>query len=189
MKRSVSAILVAVIVVLAGFAPSAAAQDYVIQDESKIWVDGTSTKSDWTVQATTIDGTAALDNGAAPTALKLTIPSADIKSNESTIMDRLMHEALKVSEHPTITFTLDEAEASSQGTLKTKGRLTLAGVTNEIEMDVKTEKAADGGVRFTGTAPLKMTDYKMTPPTAMFGALRTGDDVTIGFDVVFVPNN
>jgi len=32
-----------------------------------------------------------------------------------------------------------------------------------------------------------MSDYGMQPPTAMFGALRTGDDVTVHFDVAFVP--
>ncbi len=27
--------------------------------------------------------------------------------------------------------------------------------------------------------PLKMTDYGMTPPTAMFGMIRSGDAVTV----------
>jgi hypothetical protein len=29
-----------------------------------------------------------------------------------------------------------------------------------------------------------MTDFALKPPTAMFGALRTGDEVVVNFDVV-----
>lgn len=190
MKATVSTILIVAAVLVAGFAPAVSAQDYTLKDESKIWVDGTSNKSDWTVQATAVDGSAALgEDGTVPSQLEITIQAAEIKGDKSTIMDRLMHEALKVSEHPTITFKLNAAETAGTGTLKAKGQLTLAGVTNEIEMDVKAEKTADGGIRYTGSTPLKMTDYEMKPPTAMFGALRTGDDVTVGFDVVFVPSS
>src|SRR5690554_7280057 len=64
--------------------------------------------------------------------------------------------------------------------------LTLAGVTRQIQMDVNVEETSEG-IRYTGSVPLKMSDFEIRPPTAMFGALRTGDEVTVGFDVVFVP--
>lgn len=167
-------------------APPADAQSYTLQPDSKVWVDGTSNKSDFTVHATEIDASAELGADNVPTTLQITMPSASIKSNESTIMDRLLHDALKVEEHATITFELSEAAASSDGSLSTTGKLTLAGVTRDIEMDITAEQT-DEGIRYTGTTPLKMSDYNIKPPVAMFGALRTADDVTVGFDVVFVP--
>jgi len=30
-----------------------------------------------------------------------------------------------------------------------------------------------------------MTEYKMSPPTAMFGTLKTGDDVVVKFDITY----
>lgn len=175
-------------VLLFNLAPAAAAQSYTLQPESKVWVDGTSTRSDWTVTAAEVDAELALESGSSvPTLARIVVPSSKIESNESTIMDRLMHDALKVEEHPTITYELVEATPSDNDPtlLKTTGRLTLGGVTRELAMDVKGEVAEDGTARFTGSTPLKMTDYGLTPPTAMFGALRTGDDVTVSFDVVF----
>lgn len=164
------------------------AQSHALLPESEVWVDGTSNKSDWTVYATEIDATVSFDDEAGvPTTLQITMPSKEVKSNESTIMDRLMHKALKVSEHPTITYELVDAVPSGDGSvLTTGGNLTLAGVTKEIEMDVAVEET-DNGRRYTGTVPLKMSDFDMKPPVAMFGALRTADDVTVGFDVVFAP--
>lgn len=166
----------------------ALAQSYALLPESEVWVDGTSNKSDWTVYATEIDATASFDEeSGVPTTLQITMPSKAVKSNESTIMDRLMHEALKVSEHPTITYELVDAVPNGDGSaLTTTGNLTLAGVTKEIEMDVAVEET-DNGRRYTGTAPLKMSDFDMKPPVAMFGALRTANDVTVGFDVFFAP--
>jgi hypothetical protein len=34
-----------------------------------------------------------------------------------------------------------------------------------------------------------MSDYGLQAPVAMFGALRTGDEVTVHFDVVATPAN
>ena len=51
-------------------------------------------------------------------------------------------------------------------------------------MNVRGEKLANGQVRLQGEHPLLMTDYGLTPPSAMFGALRTADKVTVKFDLV-----
>jgi len=31
--------------------------------------------------------------------------------------------------------------------------------------------------------PIKMTDYGIKPPTALFGRLKTGDDVKVNFEL------
>ena len=79
-----------------------------------------------------------------------------------------------------------EVTSNDGSKLSTNGNLTLAGVTRQIQMDVNVEETSEG-IRYTGSVPLKMSDFEIRPPTAMFGALRTGDEVTVGFDVVFVP--
>lgn len=167
--------------------PRVFGQEMTLSEESTLWIEGTSNRSDWTVYAKDLSASASgLESEMSPAALQVTVASGEIESDESTIMDRLIGEALKVDEHPTITYELTNAVQDGES-LATTGNLTLAGVTREIAMDVQAERQADGSVRFTGSTPLKMTDYELQPPTAMFGALRTADDVTVHFDVTFVP--
>lgn len=170
---------------------------YTLDPVSKISIEGTSTRSDWTVHAEDLNGTFDITGNDASAAAvqsgQLTITSANIKSGKSTIMDRLMHDALMVDEHPEITYELTSAEpegnASSGGSfsLNTTGRLTLTGTTNEVRIEVVGTPLFDGKIRFTGSHPMKMSDYGMTPPTAMFGQLRTRDDITVHFDLVAAP--
>ena len=49
------------------------------------------------------------------------------------------------------------------------------------------EALADGHVRFTGQHPMLMSDFGMDPPSAMFGQLRTADEVVVHFDLVVAP--
>lgn len=183
--------VVAAVVAVTLLASAAQAQTHSLQPESKIWVDGVSNKSDWTVHATEISGIVTIDDSSGiPTSLRLSLPSAAIKSNTNILMDRKIHEALQVSEHPTVSFELTDASAvASAATLNTMGKLRLAGVTKDIEMNVTAEMTGDGAIRYTGSTALKMSDFNIKPPVAMLGALRTGDDVTVGFDVVFVPGD
>jgi polyisoprenoid-binding protein YceI len=108
-------------------------------------------------------------------------------------MDRLMHDALMVDEHPGITYELTSAEpagaTATDGTfvLNTTGELSLTGTTRDVQIDVTGTRLADGKIRFTGSHAMKMSDYGMAAPTAMFGQLRTGDDITIHFDIVAGP--
>ncbi len=170
------------------------ASSYALQSESKMWIDGTSNKSDWTVTATEMTGHVTLN----PTAdtlqfeeTRVVVASKKIVSNKSTIMDRLMYKALKATQHPQIEYALTSATVTAMAgdsfTVDAVGNLMLAGVTKEITMPVEGKKLADGQYRFTGSYTLLMTDYKMRPPTAMFGALRTGDEVIVNFDLTLGP--
>ena len=45
-----------------------------------------------------------------------------------------------------------------------------------------TTKDVDGSVQVTGSVSMKMSEFGIEPPTAMFGTLTTGDEVTIEFN-------
>jgi len=179
--------------------PAVLAQaDYILDAGSEISIEGTSTRSDWTVQATELDGSIGVAGEASDAEVshgRLSIASAGIKSGKSTIMDRLMHSALMVDEHPEITYELTHAEqvgsAADDGTLtlNTTGEITLTGTTRDVQIEVTATPLEDGMIRFTGSHAMKMSDYGMAAPTAMFGQLRTADDITIHFDIVAAPTN
>ena len=170
------------------------AASYQPLPESRLWVEGTSNKSDWTVKAQELDVELDLVPDASSPEVRsarVTVPAAEIVSEKSTIMDRLMHDALKVNEHPEIVFELTGAEPTavpedSDATfaLNATGRLTIAGETREITLPVEGDLLEDDRVRLTGEHTMLMSDYGIQPPSAMFGALRTGDEVTVHFDLL-----
>lgn len=81
---------------------------------------------------------------------------------------------------------LTEVSGIEANSLIANGELTISGVTNTIEMNVDYEILPDGSVLFKGTQAIKMTDYKVDPPKAMFGAIKAGEDVEVIFDAKFV---
>lgn len=182
-------IWIAAFFAMAAFVPAetAEAQTLALTPESSIWIDGTSNQSDWTVYAKEMTGGVRMGEAGMPDSLVLTVVSRQIKSDKSTIMDRKISDALKAREHASIAYQL-VGTAVSEGDanmLMTQGSLTIAGVTKDIEMEVSAEHLEGGSVRYTGMTALQFTEYGMKPPTALYGALRTGNDVTVHFDVTF----
>ena len=103
-------------------------------------------------------------------------------------MDDNLYKALNADATPEIsyimaTFEAAPGEAKDSFTLKTVGTLTIAGKENKISMDVVATRMADGTVKATGMVPIKMTDYGIKPPTAIFGRLKTGDEVKVNFEI------
>ncbi len=166
---------------------AAQAQDFVLAPDSKLWVEGTSNKDDWTVKAKELTAEATRAEDGTIAALTLEVPSAQMVSEKSSIMDRLMHKTLKVNEHPTIVFEMKElSPVGAENTALAVGELTIAGVTREVRLEVLQVTADDGTPRYSGSQMLEMTDFGMKPPSAMFGALHTGNEVRVRFDIGLV---
>ena len=43
---------------------------------------------------------------------------------------------------------------------------------------------ADKSITFNGSYKLKMTEYKVDPPTAMLGAIKTGDGIEVKYNLI-----
>jgi polyisoprenoid-binding protein YceI len=114
---------------------------------------------------------------------EVAIAAASLSSPKDGL-DKNMHKALKVAEHPDITFRLVRLEAGAvPGSLQAVGTLRIAGVAREVTLPIKTALKA-GALTVTGELPLLMTDYGITPPKAMLGMLKTDPKVVIAFEVV-----
>ena len=116
------------------------------------------------------------------TEFEIAVPAATLSSPKEGL-DKNMHKALKVTQHPEITFRLSRLEAAAAGALKGVGTLRIAGVEREITLALKTQRS-DAGLVVTGQAPLLMTDYGIDPPKAMLGMLKTDPKVTVTFETV-----
>ena len=181
------------ILALALAALAAGADRFAPATGSVVKIEGTSTLHDWTMEGTTIAGQI---NSETLTAV-VTIPVTSIKS-EHAKMDKLMAEALKAKQYPEIRYELTQVEdrqsclsrrngdrqdclSSTPFSMKAQGKLTIAGVTRDVTLDVQGTRNADGKYTLIGTTPLKMTAFGIKPPTAMLNTIKTGDDVKVTF--------
>lgn len=100
-------------------------------------------------------------------------------------LDENMHKALKVNEHPDITFRLLRLEpAAAANSLSAVGTLTIAGVEREVAIPLKVGVNAST-ITVIGDIALLMTDYGIAPPTAMHGMLKTDPEIMVTFETVF----
>ena len=158
--------------------------------KSTITVSGTSSMHDWTSNVESMTGSTVLDVKKGDVSdisdLKITIPVESIKSGKNG-MDKKTYEALKQKEHANIIYMLTSFKSKSEGTIATTGDLTVAGKTNTVNMDVH-YMVGDNGRTFSGNIVVKMTDFGIKPVKALMGTIKTGDEVTIAFNVLFSAN-
>lgn len=158
-----------------------------------VTVRGTSSLHDWESKAEKIECTASfiLANNALSDVkdVLIKIPVKSIKSSKGKVMDNKTWEAFHYEKHPLITFVLTDRQINaSQNSIKVTGDLTMAGVTKQIEFTVTYKVLPDGDLQVSGSKRLKMTEFKMEPPTAMMGTIKVGDEITIAFQIVLTPN-
>lgn len=151
---------------------------YTLATESTLTINGTSTVHDWTVAANKMTGTLTATEGT-PKEISFEVNVADIQSERGPTMDKKMHAALKKEEHPKVSFALKEVK----GTSTLVGTLTIAGIEKEVEID--SEISVGNEVRIQGEKKIILQDFDMDPPTAMFGQIVVGDEVTVKFDLLF----
>jgi hypothetical protein len=60
----------------------------------------------------------------------------------------------------------------------------VAGTTRRVEVTAQGQPLGGGRYRFTGSVPIVMSQFGIDPPTAMLGAMRTGDRVTVHYNVI-----
>lgn len=162
-----------------GFPLVGFSQSYTLSSDSKLTIDGTSTIHDWTVTANKIEGSLEAQDGI-PTEITFEVSVAEIISERGATMDKKMHDALKQEDHPKVYFKLQDVKDTS--TLV--GTISIAGVEKSVEVNVEMISKEDL-INFKGSKKIILQDFEMEPPTAMFGQIVVGDEVTVNFDLVF----
>ena len=180
----------ALIAVLLSVMAAADAQEFFknIPDSSSITIKGTSTLHDWEMEVTKFESSVTLDQEGDPLVdfkkATLSVQSTGIISH-SALMDKKAWNAINAEKFPVIEFNLSSPEKLSlkdnkvNGSLK--GSLTVAGVSREINVDINGRFNGNDKFLVTGSSDIDMTRFGVAPPTAMLGALKTGDRITIDF--------
>ena len=175
--------------------PAAQVKPRLAIDAGRVSIAGTSNIHAYTASTTTVRVTRATfapalaapnwDEVVKPGPLEsfeIAIPAATLTSPKEGL-DKNMHKALKVQEHPQIVFALTRLEPAAGAALKGIGRLRIAGVEREVALALTTERR-DGALVVKGELPMLMPDYGIKPPTALLGMLKTDPKVTVTFEVV-----
>ncbi|WMI68084.1 YceI family protein [Mangrovimonas sp. YM274] len=168
------------------------AQQFKLNNQSStLVVKGTSSLHDWEETAENQKGSLDITTtgGLTINNLKIEIEAESLKSGKSA-MDKNSYKALKTNKYKYITFELlntKSVQDLGNGTYKVaaEGNLTISGTTKKVGLDF--ELALKGNqATLKGSKNIKMTDFNVEPPTALFGTVTTGDALTIEFNTIMI---
>ena len=158
-----------------------------------VQIAGTSSIHDWTEKSDkgTSEATFIMNNDKITGLSGLTfIVAAKSLKSEHSAMDKNTYKALHADKHPNITYTMVTAAITSVDgntyTIRTSGKLTIAGNTRETDVVASGKLNADKSITLSGSKKFKMTDFGIKPPTAVFGTIKTGNELTISYNLKFV---
>jgi polyisoprenoid-binding protein YceI len=163
--------------------------------QSKMSVQGSSSLHEWESEVTNVEckGSIIIDHSQLVEIknVLVKIPVTSIKSTKGRIMDNKTYEAFNSDKNPTIIYKLTSVKISESGeyNVVAAGTLTMAGVTKPIDLTAKARVLANGDVKISGSKKLNMKDFSMTPPTAMMGTIKVGEEVTVNFEILLTPEN
>jgi hypothetical protein len=122
--------------------------------------------------------------------LSFSLPVKNLRS-KSKAMDKNTYKALNEEANPNISFAGTSATITPKGNnnyiFNCTGNMSIAGTTKKTEL-VATGKynPVDKSFTITGIKKMKMTDYNVKPPKALLGSIKTGNDISISYNIKFI---
>lgn len=162
---------------------------YHAKEKVQLTVSGTSTMHDWDMKSSKGESNATFILNPAGQITGLSFLSfvtlaKDLKSEHSA-MDKNAYKALKTDRNAVISYNLTSATVSPDGTIKCLGKLTIAGATQDTELQATAHVNADKTVTVKGSKKISMKQFSIDAPSFMMGTVKTGNDVTIAFNITY----
>lgn len=186
-------LLMGSILMMAFSAQVTQAQTFNVNNKaSKMMVEGSSNIHDWEVEAEDCRGnlTVEMEEGQLVKInnLDFTVIAESLKSGKSG-MDKNTYKALKTDDYDKITYKLTKVNnidctSGSNCKVTTSGYLTIAGSKKAVDITFDAD-VSDSKIVLSGSKSIKMSEFNIEPPTAMFGAITTDDEVNVKFKTVF----
>jgi polyisoprenoid-binding protein YceI len=156
---------------------------------SRFTIKGTSSLHDWEMVSENCSGSLLVDVNSDKLTIqdiKVSVVVKTLKSGKR-IMDNKCYDALKYEKFPTIKYQFEKLSSLSNtgsGMYKATlhGTLNIAGSSKKVAIHVNITQT-DKTITIKGELPLKMTDFGVEPPTALLGTIKTGDAITIDFNL------
>lgn len=168
-----------------------------LQNSSELRIDGDSNVRSWGADANVMNGTLIL-TGVEELTLESLTPESIQQVQLNVVVEELdsgtgglnknMYKYLKGEDYPNISFELSEITSvdiqDDRAMITATGVINAAGKDHEITMNI--EATSNGNaITFIGEQDLLMTNFDIDPPTAVFGTVRSHDEIKIKFNTTF----
>jgi polyisoprenoid-binding protein YceI len=164
----------------------------ILPADSKIIITGTSNLHDWEEKVVKFDIAVAIkfekNEIVGFDQVHFNCKSESITSDHAIMTGKTM-EAIRAEEYPDIVFNmvvidkLNSVDSKFSGALT--GDLKLAGVTKRISVAF-TGSYENNRIIINARKVLNLSEFKITPPTALMGTLKTGENVVVSFQLQFL---
>lgn len=170
-----------------------AQKKYVLDNAlSSLSVTGTSTLHNWHMVVTNYSGAFnALINEQNDIVIKSGdfVCDANSITSDNSMMDNKAHDALNTDRYKQIAFYLINAASLvvNGGTIESKiiGELHISGHKHAAMLPINGTIDTEGNIKIVGAVDVKMSDFNIKPPSALMGTVKSGDDVTIHYQLIF----
>ena len=139
-----------------------------------IEIHGTSTLHDWKMISNKTD-VAFENDGSKITKLDVSVQIKTLKSGDEGL-DEKAYDTLKIDRNNVITFKMIEADLAA-GTIKGVFKVLDKEQTQTLKPEVLTIDHVSGNFK------VKMTDFGLEVPSVMLGAIKSGNEVTVKYDI------
>lgn len=167
--------------------------DFNLLSKSTIEFNGASTINTFCFRSASLKGNGAyiIDNNLDDSSYYADI-SVDVNSFDSgsKMMNSDMYEALKYEKYPVIDFKLfkinniEKPDSFKQNfNANITGVLTIAGKSNNMEIDFNIGKFSDSTFYLKGNKSISMLDFKVEPPSIFFGLIQVDDSLNVNFNL------
>ena len=106
-------------------------------------------------------------------------------------MERDMYKALRADANPVIEFQFKGLVGGIVHDIDARryratvaGVLVLAGARRNVQIPVEAERISRDRFRLRARLPLRMTDFNVVPPTALFGMVKAKNELVVQFELI-----
>ena len=113
-----------------------------------------------------------------------------LKSKHGNQMDNNAYKAMAADKYESIRFQGSGGTVKGSGgnyTLTVTGKLNISSGTQNVTLTANCKVNADKSVTVDGSYKLNTNDYNVKPISIMLGAIKTGENVTIKYNMVAKP--
>jgi polyisoprenoid-binding protein YceI len=108
-------------------------------------------------------------------------------ADRQEIESRMRREVLEADAYPEVRFQAAEITTTATGQkqyrLRIAGMLSLRGLVHRQAFDADV-RLYDDGIRMGGAFPLRLSDYRIQPVTALGGTIRLQDQLKVSYDIL-----
>lgn len=122
----------------------------------------------------------------------MVIPIAAFRCGNA-VMERDLRHALMADRFPTIEFRFTDLRGviehdidRNDYTTTIAGEVSMAGARKQIELPVVAQRVGRDRFRIRAEMSLRMTDFGVKPPTALFGLVKAHDKLVVRFDLTLL---